>query len=190
MLNIVWPIFIIISFSFAIFSGNLEKLNSSIFESTSDAINFETNWELYGINILKMKLDSFNAQIEILKNNHYDQEWSEEIGGDKSYHNKQHQIYLDYQQYITDITARLNELQEKVDAIDIQIQENNSKQQDLAAKAQLEHYSWGFTDNELSDIYSLFRDTDYTDPAIEILETDTIDDIIDLYILDFLFKVL
>lgn len=39
MLNIVWPFFIIISFSFAIFSGNLEKLNSSIFESTSDAIN-------------------------------------------------------------------------------------------------------------------------------------------------------
>lgn len=39
MLNIVWPIFIIISFSFAIFSGNLEQLNSSIFESTNDAIN-------------------------------------------------------------------------------------------------------------------------------------------------------
>lgn len=39
MLNIVWPIFIIISFSFSIFSGNLEKLNSSIFQSTSDAIN-------------------------------------------------------------------------------------------------------------------------------------------------------
>lgn len=39
MLNIVWPIFIIISFSFAIFTGNLEKLNSSIFESTSEAIN-------------------------------------------------------------------------------------------------------------------------------------------------------
>ena len=39
MLNIVWPIFIIISFSFAIFTGNLDKLNSSIFESTSDAIN-------------------------------------------------------------------------------------------------------------------------------------------------------
>lgn len=43
MLNIVWPIFIIISFSFAIFSGNLEKLNSSIFESTNDAINLTLN---------------------------------------------------------------------------------------------------------------------------------------------------
>lgn len=38
MLNIVWPIFIIISFSYAIFSGNLENLNNSIFDSTSDAI--------------------------------------------------------------------------------------------------------------------------------------------------------
>lgn len=39
MLNIIWPIFIVLSFTFAIFSGNIENLNSSIFESTSDAIN-------------------------------------------------------------------------------------------------------------------------------------------------------
>ena len=39
MLNIVWPIFIIISFSYAIFSGNLENLNSSVFDSVNDAIN-------------------------------------------------------------------------------------------------------------------------------------------------------
>ena len=38
MLNTIWPIFILISFSYAIFSGNLEQLNSSIFESTNDAI--------------------------------------------------------------------------------------------------------------------------------------------------------
>lgn len=39
MLNIVWPVFIIISFSYAIFSGNLENLNSSIFESAEEAVN-------------------------------------------------------------------------------------------------------------------------------------------------------
>ncbi len=43
MLNIVWPIFIIISFSFAIFSGNLEKLNSAIFQGTNDAISLSIN---------------------------------------------------------------------------------------------------------------------------------------------------
>lgn len=39
MLNTVWPIFIILSFSFAIFSGNLDKLNSAILSGTSDAVN-------------------------------------------------------------------------------------------------------------------------------------------------------
>ena len=43
LLNIVWPVFIIISFSFAIFSGNLENLNSSIFRSTTDAIELSIN---------------------------------------------------------------------------------------------------------------------------------------------------
>lgn len=39
MLNIVWPIFIIISFIYAILLGNLEELNISIFESTKTAID-------------------------------------------------------------------------------------------------------------------------------------------------------
>ena len=38
MLNIIWPIFIIISFIYAIFSGNVEKLNNSIFESAKNAV--------------------------------------------------------------------------------------------------------------------------------------------------------
>lgn len=43
MLNIVWPFFIIISFSFAIFFGNLQELNASIFKSTEDAVNLSIN---------------------------------------------------------------------------------------------------------------------------------------------------
>lgn len=39
MLNILWPIFIIISIIYAIFSGNLQNLNNSIFESTNSAVN-------------------------------------------------------------------------------------------------------------------------------------------------------
>lgn len=39
MLNIVWPVFIIISIIFSILSGNIANLNNSIFESTSTAVN-------------------------------------------------------------------------------------------------------------------------------------------------------
>lgn len=38
MLNILWPIFIIISYIYALFSGNLEKINNGIFESASSAV--------------------------------------------------------------------------------------------------------------------------------------------------------
>lgn len=43
MLNILWPLFIIISFAYGVFSGNLDKLNASIFDSTKDAVNLCIN---------------------------------------------------------------------------------------------------------------------------------------------------
>ena len=43
LLNIVWPIFIIISFIYGIFSGNLKELNSSIFESINSVIELSLN---------------------------------------------------------------------------------------------------------------------------------------------------
>lgn len=39
MLNIIWPTFIIVSVIFAILSGNIKELNSSIFESTELAVS-------------------------------------------------------------------------------------------------------------------------------------------------------
>ena len=38
MLNKLWPIFIIISIIYALLTGNIEKLNNSIFESTDNAV--------------------------------------------------------------------------------------------------------------------------------------------------------
>lgn len=37
MLNVLWPLFIIISYIYALFSGNLEKINIGIFESAESA---------------------------------------------------------------------------------------------------------------------------------------------------------
>lgn len=38
MLNIIWPIFIIIAFVYAIFAGNIESVNKSIFDSAGSAV--------------------------------------------------------------------------------------------------------------------------------------------------------
>ena len=39
MLNKLWPIFLIVSIVYAIFTGNIENLNNSIFESADNAVN-------------------------------------------------------------------------------------------------------------------------------------------------------
>lgn len=38
MLNIIWPIFIIISYIYALFSGHIEEINTGIFESAKSAV--------------------------------------------------------------------------------------------------------------------------------------------------------
>ena len=38
MLNILWPLFIVISFAYAIFTGNVDSVNNAIFDSASDAV--------------------------------------------------------------------------------------------------------------------------------------------------------
>ena len=39
MLNIIWPIFIIASFVYAIFTGNVQSVNNSIFESAASSVS-------------------------------------------------------------------------------------------------------------------------------------------------------
>ena len=69
MLNLLWPIFIIISIIYAIFSGNIENLNNSIFTSTEKAVNLILT--LIGMTCLWngiMEIASRTKVIEYLKN--------------------------------------------------------------------------------------------------------------------------
>jgi len=44
MLNILWPIFILISLLYGIVRGNVEAINQSIFESTANAVQLSINF--------------------------------------------------------------------------------------------------------------------------------------------------
>ena len=65
MLNILWPIFIIISIIFAIFSGNIDKINSSIFDSTQSAIDLTLT--LLGATCLWSGIMEIVSKTEIIK---------------------------------------------------------------------------------------------------------------------------
>ena len=43
MLNIIWPLFIIGSYVYAIINGNIETVNTEIFNSVNDAVSLSIN---------------------------------------------------------------------------------------------------------------------------------------------------
>ena len=65
MLNILWPVFIIISIVYAIFSGNIESLNNSIFESAESAVNLTLT--LLGMTCLWSGLMEIASKMQIIE---------------------------------------------------------------------------------------------------------------------------
>ena len=65
MLNIMWPIFIILSFSFAIIFCNLDQLNNSIFDSTKEAVNLSIT--LLGTMCLWSGIMSIASKTSVIK---------------------------------------------------------------------------------------------------------------------------
>lgn len=65
MLNIMWPIFIILSFSFAIIFGNLDQLNNSIFDSTKEAVSLSIT--LLGTMCLWSGIMSIASKTSVIK---------------------------------------------------------------------------------------------------------------------------
>lgn len=146
----------------------------------AEDFEYDTNWELYGVNELNVRKVAYKAQIDILIEKGFDVPWSENSSETEVYHTKQHETYLEYVGHIEKIDKRLDKLNTWINEIDESIKHYSSSQVQLAQMAKLENEYWGFTESELKDIYFIYRDTDFTDSTIEILETDTIDDIIQL----------
>ena len=146
----------------------------------ADTFEYETNWELYGINELEIKLTAYQRQVDVLAEQGYNKPWDISSGASEEAHTKQYNLYLQYVSYLTEINERLTVLKNRVNEIDLEISNNKNSRLELASKANIENDIWGFTSDELSDIYMLYRDTDFKDSTIEVLDTDSLEDVIEL----------
>ena len=65
MLNILWPLFLIISIFYAILSGNIENINNCIFESAENAVNLTLT--LLGATCLWSGIMEIASKTDIIK---------------------------------------------------------------------------------------------------------------------------
>ena len=150
-------------------------------EEPTEEIDWETNWELYGINELNIKLVAYQRQIDVLKEKGYDKPWSTGLDTmSKDFHDRQYELYTKYTKYIDGINKRLDYLNKEIDSLNEEKNNVSVKIKSLASKAKITHEDWNFTDEEISLINMLTIETDYSDSTIEVQDNNTISEIIDL----------
>lgn len=143
-------------------------------------LEWELNWELYGITELKVKKKNYENQISLYEKQGYDKPWSEESSHNQETHDKHHNEYLMFKIYVTDIDARLNLLQTEADALEAELKRLREQRDYIAKDVSIENARFGFTEGELADLRALYSSAPFTDDTIEVLETDDLNTTIDL----------
>lgn len=147
----------------------------------TEVADWTTNWELYGINELTSKKKSYESTMELMAEKGYDEPYDSSTSTvSDEIHNKQYELYLKYANYVADITERLNKLQAQVDELNERLSTIDTERNTLVASVDISNEQWGFTPDELQLLNILTVETDFKDTTIEILDTDTLSDIIEL----------
>lgn len=147
--------------------------------------DWETNWDLYGINELEAKRDMYNKEVKefLIK---YEKPWSElteeeqqETGCTETYYNKQHDTYLKYKGYLGDedtegtILYKLKQLNAEVDGLKTEQENHQNTVDNLASQAKLNNSQFGLTADEYSAVNFVLRMGDYTNNNILVTSIDT-----------------
>ena len=146
---------------------------------------YETNWDLYGIEELQGKRDDYNNRLDTLSN--YSKPWSQLTEEEKAAHmNSEAQynadgrtLYLEYSGYLGDETTegtllyKLAQLKTELATYENQLETINTQTANMANHASYDYSGWNFTDAEKKIIDTLGHETDYTNNNILTTSVDT-----------------
>ncbi len=144
---------------------------------------YETDWKLYGISELKIKISTYDSCIKELKKSGYADGYNPLSGYEEAYFTQMHQKYLDYLNLKDQAEAALKERQAEYDkAKKPEIQE---KRNQIAKDVLLENFGKvqnkysAFTDKETYIIKSLYSQSTYTNENIIVTTLDSTADAVD-----------
>lgn len=144
---------------------------------------YETDWKLYGISELKVKISTYDSCIKELKKSGYADGYNPLSGYEEAYFTQMHQKYLDYLNLKDQAEAALKERQAEYDkAKKPEIQE---KRNQIAKDVLLENFGKvqnkysAFTDKETYIIKSLYSQSTYTNENIIVTTLDSTVDAVD-----------
>lgn len=144
---------------------------------------YETDWKLYGISELKVKISTYDSCIKELKKSGYADGYNPLSGYEEAYFTQMHQKYLDYLNLKDQAETALKERQAEYDAA--KKPEIQEKRNQIAKDVLLENFGKvqnkysAFTDKETYIIKSLYSQTTYTNENIIVTTLDSTADAVD-----------
>lgn len=144
---------------------------------------YETDWKLYGISELKVKISTYDSCIKELKKSGYADGYNPLSGYEEAYFTQMHQKYLDYLNLKDQAETALKERQAEYDAA--KKPEIQEKRNQIAKDVLLENFGKvqnkysAFTDKETYIIKSLYSQSTYTNENIIITTLDSTADAVD-----------
>ena len=170
--------------------SNLGKVADKKADYVTD---YETNWELYGLEELKGKLSDFESRLTSLKN--YAKPWNELTTEEKaSYQNSEEQYNtVGRSEYVRlynligyganppegTIMHRKAELESEIADLEAEMATLRATARELAEHATVDYAGWNFTDDDKRIINKLMVDKDYENTNIITTSLDTTTTIID-----------
>lgn len=170
--------------------SNLGKVADKKADYVTD---YETNWELYGLEELKGKLSDFESRLTSLKN--YAKPWNELTTEEKaSYQNSEEQYNtVGRSEYVRlynligygdnppegTIMHRKAELESEIADLEAEMATLRATARELAEHATVDYAGWNFTDDDKRIINKLMVDKDYENSNIITTSLDTTTTIID-----------
>lgn len=144
---------------------------------------YETDWKLYGISELKVKISTYDSCIKELKKSGYADGYNPLSGYEEAYFTQMHQKYLDYLNLKDQAETALKERQAEYDAA--KKPEIQEKRNQIAKDVLLENFGKvqnkysAFTDKETYIIKSLYSQSTYTNENIIVTTLDSTADAVD-----------
>lgn len=130
---------------------------------------YETDWELYGLNLLDEKKKQISDQILNLAD--YETDWDDMTDQEKAQYNEMsykthHQQLMERIEWYDGLVEREDELNEEKAAVQNQIDALKPELEEFRNKALITHSDWGLTEDELELFNILCKYTDYTNSNI------------------------
>lgn len=143
--------------------------------------SYKTDWKLYGLDELQVKLDEYKNIIAVAKKGKYDVPYSEDSGHTEDYHNTVYAKYLDAinqldENYEGSCQYFYNLRQSEIDEANAILEEYNASRKSFAEKMNKETWQNGdayFTSKDLAEFSKVYVDNTYTNENMFLLSSDT-----------------